>query len=210
MSNVLERNLLLLRDNYHTTIEALERTGICYHPAKGGLSLVLDLRRVCAKLGSGWEAEEKLHDMLVTEAKVQLAPGRGFGNFQLLISSLLILFLLEFEEPGYFRLTFTEAQESLTSAVERMAMLFDQKGLRNVAVCDSIVRRFQALWRRTDAIFSLLTPEAMYEKPINLRHPFIFYLGHIPAFWWNQVCYCYGLLFILFFFIIIFVALQSS
>jgi len=46
----------------------------------------------------------------------------------------------------------------------------------------------EAAWRRSDGIFALLRPEAMRERPIPLRHPFVFYLGHLPAFAWNQIC----------------------
>ena len=35
---------------------------------------------------------------------------------------------------------------------------------------------------RTQAIFDLLTPDAYYARPIPLRHPVVFYDGHIPAF----------------------------
>ena len=28
----------------------------------------------------------------------------------------------------------------------------------------------------------MISSELMYEKPIEFRHPFIFYAGHIPAF----------------------------
>lgn len=42
-------------------------------------------------------------------------------------------------------------------------------------------------WRRTDRIFDILSPEALLERPIPLRQPFIFYLGHLPAFAWNQL-----------------------
>ncbi len=52
----------------------------------------------------------------------------------------------------------------------------------------SIEDRFRALWRRSDELFGLLDAEAMSERPINLRHPVIFYVGHLPAFAWNQVC----------------------
>ena len=40
----------------------------------------------------------------------------------------------------------------------------------------------------TDHIFSLFTPEALYERPIPERHRVIFYLGHLEAFDWNHVC----------------------
>lgn len=48
--------------------------------------------------------------------------------------------------------------------------------------------RFRQVWQRTDEIFSLLAPESVLARPIALRHPFIFYVGHLPAFAWNHVC----------------------
>ena len=53
---------------------------------------------------------------------------------------------------------------------------------------ESIRDRLRACWSRSDEIFDLLEPDALYEQPIGLRHPLIFYLGHLPAFAWNQVC----------------------
>ena len=41
---------------------------------------------------------------------------------------------------------------------------------------------FRETRRRTTDLFGLLTPEAYYEQPIPLRHPVVFYEGHIPAF----------------------------
>jgi gamma-glutamyl hercynylcysteine S-oxide synthase len=40
----------------------------------------------------------------------------------------------------------------------------------------------------TDFLFDLVRPEAMYDRPIPERHRIIFYLGHLEAFDWNQVC----------------------
>jgi gamma-glutamyl hercynylcysteine S-oxide synthase len=42
--------------------------------------------------------------------------------------------------------------------------------------------------RRTDELFALLVPDALYDRPIPERHRIIFYLGHLEAFDWNQVC----------------------
>jgi ergothioneine biosynthesis protein EgtB len=39
--------------------------------------------------------------------------------------------------------------------------------------------------RRTDALFHLIPPSRMLERPIAQRHRFIFYLGHLEAFDWN-------------------------
>jgi ergothioneine biosynthesis protein EgtB len=46
----------------------------------------------------------------------------------------------------------------------------------------------EAAWSRSDRILGMLEPDALYARPIPLRHPFIFYLGHLPAFAWNQAC----------------------
>jgi ergothioneine biosynthesis protein EgtB len=38
---------------------------------------------------------------------------------------------------------------------------------------------------RTDELFSLLQPDAVYDRPIPERHRIIFYIGHLEAFDWN-------------------------
>lgn len=48
-------------------------------------------------------------------------------------------------------------------------------------------RLFEAAWARSDTIFDLLPKDRLLERPIGLRHPFLFYLGHLPAFTWNQI-----------------------
>ena len=40
----------------------------------------------------------------------------------------------------------------------------------------------------TDSIFSLFQREMLYERPIPERHRVVFYLGHLEAFDWNQIC----------------------
>ena len=52
----------------------------------------------------------------------------------------------------------------------------------------ALLRRLEEVWRRSDRVFALLAPEALYQRPIALRQPFLFYIGHLPAFAWNQVC----------------------
>lgn len=47
---------------------------------------------------------------------------------------------------------------------------------------------FEAAWRRSDELFALIPEEKWLERPIGLRHPILFYVGHLPAFAWNQVC----------------------
>ena len=50
-----------------------------------------------------------------------------------------------------------------------------------------VLQALEAAWARSDALFGLLQPEALFAQPIPLRHPFVFYLGHLPAFAVNQV-----------------------
>lgn len=40
---------------------------------------------------------------------------------------------------------------------------------------------------QTDALFRLVHPDALYERPIGERHRIIFYLGHVDAFDWNLI-----------------------
>ena len=37
-------------------------------------------------------------------------------------------------------------------------------------------------------LFAIVGDAQTLAKPIVWRHPFIFYIGHLPAFSWNQVC----------------------
>lgn len=53
--------------------------------------------------------------------------------------------------------------------------------------------RFQATWARTDRLLALVPVHRLHERPIALRHPFVFYLGHLPAFTWNQLSGALGL-----------------
>jgi ergothioneine biosynthesis protein EgtB len=45
----------------------------------------------------------------------------------------------------------------------------------------------EAAWERSDHLFGLLAPRALLARPIALRQPFLFYVGHLPAFAWNQL-----------------------
>lgn len=51
----------------------------------------------------------------------------------------------------------------------------------------ALAERLDAARRRTDELFNLLKPGAIYARPIPERHRLIFYLGHLEAFDWNQI-----------------------
>src|SRR4249920_1641659 len=40
---------------------------------------------------------------------------------------------------------------------------------------------------RSRLLFDLITDEAYYSRPIALRHPIVFYEGHLPAFTFNTL-----------------------
>src|SRR5512147_80825 len=50
-----------------------------------------------------------------------------------------------------------------------------------------LLQRYHRNRARTRDIFSLLTDEAYYEQPIALRHPIVFYEGHLPGFSFNTL-----------------------
>ena len=51
-----------------------------------------------------------------------------------------------------------------------------------------LCERMDSARNRTDELFQLLKPEAFYSRPVPERHRLIFYLGHLEAFDWNQIC----------------------
>lgn len=55
-------------------------------------------------------------------------------------------------------------------------------------MCAGHEQKLLSVWKKTDELFGILRPEAILARPIVWRHPFIFYVGHLPAFAWNQIC----------------------
>jgi ergothioneine biosynthesis protein EgtB len=48
-----------------------------------------------------------------------------------------------------------------------------------------LLARIEEARGRTDALFQLLLPDSLYERPVAERHRLIFYVGHLEAFDWN-------------------------
>jgi iron(II)-dependent oxidoreductase len=48
-----------------------------------------------------------------------------------------------------------------------------------------LLARLEDARRRTDALFEIVKPEFLYDRPIPERHRIIFYIGHLEAFDWN-------------------------
>lgn len=52
---------------------------------------------------------------------------------------------------------------------------------------DSLLGWYRRNRRRSAAIFDLLADDCYYSRPIDLRHPIVFYDGHLPAFSFNTL-----------------------
>jgi len=52
---------------------------------------------------------------------------------------------------------------------------------------EALSLRYLGNRNRSAELFALVAPEAYYERPIGLRHPIVFYEGHIPAFSFNKL-----------------------
>jgi gamma-glutamyl hercynylcysteine S-oxide synthase len=54
-----------------------------------------------------------------------------------------------------------------------------------VGLQHELVARLSEARRLSDALFDLVRPDAIYDRPIPERHRIIFYVGHLEAFDWN-------------------------
>src|ERR1700693_1955078 len=50
---------------------------------------------------------------------------------------------------------------------------------------DQLYGRLQAARARSEELFQIVRPAALYDRPVPERHRIIFYLGHLEAFDWN-------------------------
>ena len=56
---------------------------------------------------------------------------------------------------------------------------------RESAVEESLLHRIADARQKSDALFEIVRPEALYDRPIPERHRIVFYIGHLEAFDWN-------------------------
>src|SRR6267142_4828192 len=61
-------------------------------------------------------------------------------------------------------------------------MLAEQE---TVKLQHELIDRLADARKRTDELFAVVTPDALYDRPIPERHRIVFYLGHVEAFDWN-------------------------
>ncbi|HET9308095.1 MAG TPA: SUMF1/EgtB/PvdO family nonheme iron enzyme [Candidatus Sulfotelmatobacter sp.] len=53
------------------------------------------------------------------------------------------------------------------------------------AVASSLLQKIHDARQQSDALFDIVQPSSIYERPIPERHRIIFYVGHLEAFDWN-------------------------
>jgi ergothioneine biosynthesis protein EgtB len=56
---------------------------------------------------------------------------------------------------------------------------------RETTLSSSLLEKIHDSRRRSDELFAIVQPDAMFERPIPERHRIVFYLGHLEAFDWN-------------------------
>jgi ergothioneine biosynthesis protein EgtB len=56
---------------------------------------------------------------------------------------------------------------------------------RESAVGESLLGRISDARQKSDSLFEIVRPEALYDRPIPERHRIVFYIGHLEAFDWN-------------------------
>ena len=56
---------------------------------------------------------------------------------------------------------------------------------RDPVVTHRLLERFEDARQKSDALFEIVRPEALYDRPIPERHRIVFYIGHLEAFDWN-------------------------
>src|SRR5450755_4672453 len=64
-------------------------------------------------------------------------------------------------------------------------MLLTEKSVTVPRELRELLQRFSDARLRSDALFDVVLPDALYERPIPERHRIIFYVGHLEAFDWN-------------------------
>jgi iron(II)-dependent oxidoreductase len=62
-----------------------------------------------------------------------------------------------------------------------------------VSRADALSARLQEARSRSEELFQIVRPEALYDRPVPERHRIIFYLGHLEAFDWNLLRETLGL-----------------
>lgn len=213
MDKLLAANRQRLSQAYGATVAALRAEGLPFVATTSGLTVLVDLRRAlpaymdaveqeadattyrshtrhgdAATHGALYpahrDAELRLRDAIQQHARVQATAASDF----------------HMPQAGFVRIAFAATRDPATEVALAVRRLGAFVGARHPEVLAQSVRaRLAVAWARSDAIFDMVAPlasgnprvsavdNALRQKPIQLRHPFIFYLGHLPGFAWLQL-----------------------
>src|SRR5687767_6019452 len=69
-------------------------------------------------------------------------------------------------------------------AIDKMARMGND---RKVLDRKAAIGRYRRNRARSRALFDLLEPDVYFQRPIELRHPIVFYEGHLPGFSFNTL-----------------------
>src|ERR1700689_2275894 len=56
---------------------------------------------------------------------------------------------------------------------------------RDTTIHSDLIERVREARQQSDALFDIVRPDALFDRPIAERHRLIFYVGHLEAFDWN-------------------------
>jgi iron(II)-dependent oxidoreductase len=73
----------------------------------------------------------------------------------------------------------------MITAEKAVAVREDDRKELSEKASRQLIERLSDARRRSDALFNVVRPGSLYERPIPERHRIIFYLGHLEAFDWN-------------------------
>jgi iron(II)-dependent oxidoreductase len=73
----------------------------------------------------------------------------------------------------------------MLAAEKAVAVREDDRKEFSKAASRQLIERLSDARQRSDALFKVVRPGSLYERPIPERHRIIFYLGHLEAFDWN-------------------------
>ena len=79
------------------------------------------------------------------------------------------------------------ARDIKTDVVQWAFSRWASEGETMNALQSETLSSYQRSRARSRALFDMLTDEAYHHQPIALRHPIVFYEGHLPGFSFNSL-----------------------
>eukprot|EP01035_Chromulina_nebulosa_P019627 gene19627-25537_t len=151
--------------------ELLESLDMCHDEPSAGLYVSIDFSSVC----KSFSEENSLYEAILHSSSNGVLLLRGFEcGYKDPDSSLMLTAIRSIHRSV---VQWHSQVNSVPSHLSTVSMR-----------CSYWEKVLYSCWKFTDnQVFSYLTDELWYSKPIAYRHPFIFYLGHMSSFASNLV-----------------------